>query len=188
MRRLLLIKHSAPEIVPSQPARLWMLSATGRSRCPVLARHLGAYAPATIISSIEPKAAETAQLIAEALEKSWYPVEGLHEHDRSNAPFLSTAEFEATISRFFAEPDSLVFGRETANAACERFSRAIMEVLRRHPQGDLAVVAHGTVITLFVAQTNSIDAFDFWRRLGLPSYVVLLLPDLSIVRVTERIE
>ncbi len=188
MRRLLLIKHSAPEIVPSQPARLWTLSATGRARCPVLARHLGAYAPATIISSTEPKAAETAQLIAEVLGSSWYCMEGLHEHDRSNAPFLGTAEFEMTIARFFAEPGTLVFGGETADAACERFSRAIMEVLRRHPQGDLAVVAHGTVITLFVARTNGIDAFDFWRRLGLPSYVVLSLPDLSIVRITERIE
>jgi broad specificity phosphatase PhoE len=63
-----------------------------------------------------------------------------------------------------------------------------MEVLQRHPQDDLAVVAHGTVITLFVAQTNSIDPFKFWQRLGLPSYVVLLLPDLSIIRVTEQIE
>ena len=188
MRRLLLIKHSAPEIVPSQSARLWTLSAAGRARCSVLAGHLGAYAPATIITSTEPKAAETAQLIAEALGKSWYSVEGLHEHERSNAPFLSTAEFEGTISRFFAEPDVLVFGRETADAACERFSRAIMEVLRRHPQGDLAVVAHGTVITLFVAQTNSINAFKFWQQLGLPSYVVLSLPDLSIIRVIERIE
>ena len=188
MRRLLLIKHSAPEIVPSQPARLWTLSATGRARCPVLARHLGTYLPATILSSTEPKAAETAQLIAEALGRSWYSIEELHEHDRSNAPFLSTAEFEATMVRFFAEPDVLVFGRETADAACERFSRAIMEVLQWHPQGDLAVVAHGTVITLFVARTNSIDAFDFWQRLGLPSYVVLSLPDLSIVRVIERIE
>ncbi|HZG68717.1 MAG TPA: histidine phosphatase family protein [Herpetosiphonaceae bacterium] len=188
MRRLLLIKHSAPEIVPSQPARLWTLSATGRARCSALARHLGAYAPATIVASTEPKAAETAQLISEALRKSWYSVEGLHEHDRSNVPFLSSAEFEATMARFFAEPDRLVFGRETADAARDRFSRAIMEVLQRHPQDDLAVVAHGTVITLFVAQTNSIDPFKFWQRLGLPSYVVLLLPDLSIIRVTEQIE
>ncbi len=188
MRRLLLIKHSAPEIVPSQPARLWRLSATGRARCSVLAQHLGAYAPATIIASTEPKAAETAQLVAEALGRSWYCMEGLHEHDRSNAPFLGTAEFEATMAHFFAEPDALVFGGETADAACERFSRALIEVLRRHPHGDLAIVAHGTVITLFVARTNGIDAFDFWQRLGLPSYVVLSLPDLSVVKVAERID
>lgn len=188
MRKLILIKHAAPEIVPNVPANQWRLSAGGRARCSRLAQHVAAYAPAHIISSTEPKASETAHLASIALGVPWSTQDGLHEHDRSAVPFLGDAEFNAAVARFFAEPDTLVFGGETAAAARERFSTAIAAVLREHPEGNLAVVAHGTVITLFVAQANQIDAFDLWQRLGLPSYVVLALPDLRLLAQTETIK
>jgi broad specificity phosphatase PhoE len=186
MRRLLLIKHSVPEIVPDIPASRWRLSAAGQARCSVLARHVAPYAPSHIVASTEPKARKTARLLGKALGIGWSSTEGLHEHERDNAPFLGAEEFEATVARFFAKPGVLVFGRETADAARERFSSAIAGVLRQHPQGSLAVVAHGTVITLFVARTNEIDQFAFWRRLGLPAMVVLGLPDCGLVAVVEQ--
>jgi broad specificity phosphatase PhoE len=113
-------------------------------------------------------------------------MEGLHEHDRSNAPYLSSREFDTTVARFFAEPTKLVFGKETADTARMRFSDAISHVLRQHPAGNLAVVAHGTVITLFVARTNDIDEFRFWKGLGLPALVVLSLPDFRLIAVPEQ--
>lgn len=49
------------------------------------------------------------------------------------------------------------------------------------------VVAHGRVMSLFVARRNALDPYDLWERLGLPSFVVLDLPNYGIVEVTDRL-
>lgn len=188
MRKLILIKHAAPQIVPDIPAHRWRLSAAGRARCSSLAQQIATYSPAHIVASLEPKASETAHLVSVALGVPWSGMDGLHEHDRSTTPYVGHAEFNAAVARFFAEPATLVFGGETADAARERFDSAIAAVLRQYPQGNLAVVAHGTVITLFVAQANQVDAFALWQRLDLPSYVVLALPDFQLLELMETIE
>jgi broad specificity phosphatase PhoE len=68
-----------------------------------------------------------------------------------------------------------VWGNETAEQAGERFSGALHEILERYPDENVAVVAHGTVITLFVARHAAVEPFVFWKRLGLPSFCVLTL-------------
>jgi broad specificity phosphatase PhoE len=37
----------------------------------------------------------------------------------------------------------------------------------------VAVVTHGTVIALYVAELTGEDPFTLWRRMGLPSFAVL---------------
>ncbi|HET8678685.1 MAG TPA: histidine phosphatase family protein, partial [bacterium] len=70
-------------------------------KCAPLAEHLSAYHPDIIITSAEPKASETAQIVAGTLGKPFEVAEGLGEHDRSNVPFSSTEFFEAAIAEFF---------------------------------------------------------------------------------------
>src|SRR5205814_10018665 len=96
-------------------------------------------------------------------------------------------EFEASIQRFFAHPAALVLGRETAEQARKRFTRAVSGVLETYPAGNLAIVAHGTVIALFAATHAGLGPYLFWRRLGLPSFIVLALPDLEIVETVEQV-
>ena len=144
--------------------------------------------PTQIFSSTEPKASETARLVAATLGVSTSECDGLHEHDRTTTPYQDQAAFRASVARFFAEPEALVYGSETAAEARNRFSAAIDGIVQQHPDGNLVVVAHGTVITLFVAQYNQIEPFDFWRRLGLPSYTVLALPDFRLLSVVESVE
>ncbi|HYI14370.1 MAG TPA: histidine phosphatase family protein, partial [Thermomicrobiales bacterium] len=98
---------------------------------------------------------------------------GLHEHERDVVPFDSTERFHDRIRQFFADPASVVYGTESADAAHARFATAICDVLAAHPSGSLAVVAHGTVISLLVARANSIEPFPFWAGLDLPSFVVV---------------
>jgi len=81
-----------------------------------------------------------------------------------------------------------VFGRETALEAEERFARAIRRVIDAQPNQHTIVVAHGTVITLFVARYNEIEPFQFWQRLAMPSFVVLSLPAFGLDTVVERVE
>ena len=186
-RRLILVRHSVPEVVADVPAREWRLSEKGRERAAALAERLGERAkPAAIVSSVEPKAAETAAILARAFGVHCETAEGLHEHDRSNVGWLSSERFDLAITDFFRRPQELVLGRETAAEAQARVERAIAEALRRHPCGDMVVVTHGTVMTLLVAATNTIDMMAFWRRLKMPDYAVLRLPERTLGPVTNE--
>jgi hypothetical protein len=48
-------------------------------------------------------------------------------------------------------------------------------------------VAHDTVISLYVARIAGLEPAVLWKRLGLPSFVVLSLPDLELVEVAESL-
>lgn len=188
MSKLILVKHARPVLVSGKPPNSWLLSAEGRKSCAALAERLREHQPDIIITSSEPKANETGLLVSEALGIPFETAPGLHEHERSATPIIGdTAEWEALVEDFFARPDELVFGDETATQARERFSNAMSVVLDQHPDETLAIVCHGTVISLYTAQVAEIDPFPLWQRLGLPSYVVLSRPDLEILEVVEKI-
>ena len=187
MQTLILVKHSLPEIVENVPAREWKLSADGRTRCKRLAERLAEYQPTQIISSLEPKAKETAELVAKELGLATSAVEGLHEHERSKAGYLSKEKFEETVCEFFAQPDTLVFGNETANQAYQRFRTAINSILKKYPDQTVVVAAHGTVISLYVSRLTGVSDLMLWKELGLPSFVVLDLESGSII-AQENIE
>lgn len=170
---LVLVKHSLPEIVESQPAREWKLSDEGRMRAQQLAERLIPFHPEVIVSSVEPKAKETARIIAGRHNLAVQTVDGLHEHDRSNTPYLSRNEFQAAMHEFFEEPDTLVFGSETADETYARFYQAVHSVLDCHPNGTVVIVAHGTVISLFVSRLTGISDWLLWNELGLPSFLVI---------------
>ena len=44
----------------------------------------------------------------------------------------------------------------------------------------IAIVAHGTVISLLAARHYDLDAYALWRGLGLPSFCVLSAEDLRL--------
>ena len=77
-------------------------------------------------------------------------------------------------------------GTETAEQALTRFTAAIDRVIEAG-QADNIVVTHGTVMTLYAASVAGVEPKRLWRRLGLPSFVVLGLPDLDVRSVVERV-
>jgi broad specificity phosphatase PhoE len=140
-----------------------------------------------IVSSEEPKAAESAQLVAERLGVPWHTAAGLHEHDRSNVPHMRSGEFISMMELFFRKPPEHVLGRETADQARSRFRSAVDQVLNEHPDGNVAVVSHGTVIALLLAEMGQRTPFQTWRAMGLPSYAVVSLPEWTIEQSADRI-
>jgi broad specificity phosphatase PhoE/GNAT superfamily N-acetyltransferase len=182
---LILGRHSSPEIDPAVPGSQWRLSEEGRRRCYLLAQRLSPYGLSAVLSSVEPKAVETAQIVARQLGLPCEAVEGLQEHDRSNEVGLDLAQFHDAVARLFAHPNELVFGRETAEQARTRFAGALEGALARYPEDNVAAIAHGTVLSLFLAHVAGLDAHAFWQRLGLPCFVVLSRPDLRLVTVVE---
>lgn len=185
--RLILVKHAAPEILQGIPARQWYLSGLGHQSIPKLAKALQPFQPERIVTSLEPKAIETARLTATALRLPWNTSPGLHEHDRSNEPYDRLKVFEEKIRQVFLTPDQVVYGRETANQALARFRGRIESLVQAHPEEKLAVVSHGTVISLFVAFHNSLDPFTIWKQLGLPSLAVLELPRFKLQELINPI-
>jgi broad specificity phosphatase PhoE len=187
MRKLILVKHAKPVVDERLPSHEWRLSEEGRNTCPPLAEALRPLEPAAIITSDEPKAAETGKLVGATLGKPVEQAKDLHEHDRSNVPMMPTREFISTMALFFKDPSRLVIGRETAQQAAERFSKAITSVLESHPSGNLVVVTHGTVLALFAADHGAGDGFQLFRRLGLPSYISFTCPDFKVLEIVERV-
>lgn len=165
----------------------WLLSEEGRRDSGLLAERLKEYAPEVLVSSEEPKAAGTAELVAERLGVAWIFHPGLHEHDRTGAPFGTEEEFHRAARNFFNNPDELVWGNETALQALDRFAGAVCGILKQRHESSLAVVAHGAVNTLFLTQYRDVDAYAFWRGLGLPSFCVLSLPGFELRDVVHDI-
>jgi len=178
---LILVKHSVPDMIGERPANTWHLSEEGRLRARQLAEELKRFEPEIIFSSDEPKAEETAEIVATYHGLKTQVMPNLHEHDRSNVPYLSLDAFETSIRNLFREPDRLVFGNETADQAHARFYQAIHSILNEHAGKTVVVVAHGTVISLFVSRLTGSSDMELWRKLGLPSYVAIDLHSSTLI-------
>lgn len=194
-RRLILVRHAAPTIELDRPARLWRLSEAGRGGARALASRLKDSRIASVVSSVEPKAWETAAIVAQRLGCPCTAAPGLHEQERPDEPLAPPADLRRAVADLFGQPDEPVFGPETANQAVERFEGAVEAVLRDRaepvapaPDDALAIVTHGTVIALLLARWSGRDALELWARLGTPSFAVVALPSRQIDALIERID
>ena len=142
-----------------------------------------AYTPTRIITSHEQKAIQTGQIIAEALDLPRTTAPGLQEHDRTGAPYFeNVTDFHHAIQQLFLQPDELIFGTETATQTHTRFTHAIHTLLAQYPTDTLAIVSHGTVLTLFLTYHNPhLGPIPFWQQLKLPDLVVVSIPTMEII-------
>jgi len=173
MAKLILVKHALPEITPGVISHRWVLSAEGRDRCAWLADELKAQGVQRLYSSLEPKALETAALAAVGLGLEVRPRRDLQENDRTGLGFAPPDELKERMRRFFEKPRDLIVGEETADAALRRFEAAVRAAAAEAPDQTIAIVTHGTVLTLLAARYNPIRAFEFWEALTLPACVAL---------------
>lgn len=119
-----------------------------------------------LISSTEPKARETAELVAPLLGLEVELSDGLRETARRTIPWLERDELERGIRRLFERPDEVVFGEESASAALARFAAAVEDM----PESAV-VVSHGTVLSLYAAAKTARDPYALWQSLDLPDVV-----------------
>ena len=166
---LILVRHGRPAIDPDTPPTTWPLCPEGRTAVEALAGKIAGYRPVAVASSPEPKARETADIIAARLGLTVDLDPGLHEHKRQHLSFGTEEEFRGKIARIFAQPEQPVGGIETAVEAGERLARA----LAQHRGRPLVAVTHGTVLRLYVAKLLDLDAHDLWRNLHTPDAFVL---------------
>ncbi|HUF38519.1 MAG TPA: histidine phosphatase family protein [Anaerolineales bacterium] len=182
MRKLLLVRHAQTRPVAGVRPAEFALTEAGRRSCLPFARKLAPWNPVVIVTSEEPKARETGQIIGETLAVPIESHPGLEEHHRQAVERLGTQiEFQKAVERIFDELERVIYGEESGADALIRFSNAIDRALAAHPNGNVAVVTHGTVMALFAAAHNAIDAKTFWRGMEMPDLVILQLPDNKLV-------
>lgn len=184
--KLIFVRHGPPLVDVEQPADTWPLSEEGRAATTRLAELLRPHAPDLIVSSAEPKASQTAYLLAVALDADFQTAEGLEEHHRSKVGYLDKGTFDEKVRDLFRNPDKRVFGDETANQASDRFAKAVKSVQKLNPRRSLAIVSHGTVISLWLERNAGADGLVTWKMLGLPSFVVYDRKTKKVVELAER--
>ena len=155
-----------PELDPSVPSEEWGLSEEGRRRCGPLAERLARHKPRVLLASTEPKARETAELVAPTLGLEVQLSDGLRETARRTVGWLATEEIDRGIRDLFERPGEVVFGEESAEAALARFDAAVAGL----PE-PAVVVTHGTVLTLYAAPRIGRDPYELWSSLELPDIV-----------------
>ena len=177
MRTLILVRHSESKLQENLPPQEWRLTSRGRRLCSPLASKVAMHSPNLILTSEEIKARETGKILAEFLDVDCMTAQGLHEHLREKGEILDLDTWFNKISEFFQNPNQLVFGLETANQARERFIDSIHAVMEQHQGGNVAVVTHGTVMSLYYQELSGKDPYKFWRQLGLPAFYTVSWPE-----------
>lgn len=164
---LYLVRHPHTRVDPSQPASRWGLSDRGRAEVRTLVA-LPLWASVShVYTSSQPKTTLVGTAVQQAHSIPFTVNNALDEAQRDG--WLGTDAFEAAQRAFFVEPESTpVAGWESAHAAQTRFLAAMDGILRQHPPGEsLAVVSHGTVLTLYAAHVRGVPpTFDDWQQIG----------------------
>ncbi|MEJ2289347.1 MAG: histidine phosphatase family protein [Deinococcales bacterium] len=182
MTEVVLVRHAPSRKEADRPAAEWQLETGAGARIRALADRLEALELDRVVASMEPKAVATGRGLAHHLRLPFTSAPRLHEHERGSLPLLDESTWNDTLRRFFRHPDVLVFGRETATEARERFQAGLETALRRNPGQRPAVVAHGTVMTLLVAKPSGLDPFELWSSLQMPEAWLVRWPEMTLER------
>jgi broad specificity phosphatase PhoE len=172
--QLVLIRHAAVQAEADRPASQWALSASGVVAARGLADLPAVGGVAVFASSPERKAVATA--VAAARGRPVVEVPGLAELDRSAVGWLgSQDEYVELVRAIFAQPLARVRGCEPAAVAVRRFSGAVDDLRGQHPATRLAVVSHGLVLALYIAELRGQAQASLaeWQRIALPDVAVV---------------
>jgi broad specificity phosphatase PhoE len=172
-RTLYLIRHAQTRPT-ALPVETWPLSDLGLLQAPRLAEQPFWQDVHIICTSVEPKAIQTAQIVAERHDLPVEPNFDLRELRRPGDP---VGDYESVVRQVLENPTRSVNGWEPAGEAQTRIMTAVERLLMLHENKTLAVVSHGLVLTLYLAYlTDTQPTLDLWRGLSFAS-ATLVDPD-----------
>lgn len=180
MAWLYLIRHPHTRQDPEQPASSWDVSERGRAEIAALVAAPFWHSVAAVYTSPQRKAALVGEAVAAAHGLPHTIVADLTEAGRDR--WLAGENFGAVQHAFFTQPDvSPVEGWESARSALVRFDAAMAGILAgQTPDQSLAVVAHASVLTLYVARLRSeAPTLAAWRAIG---FAAVLAPPRKSLR------
>lgn len=182
MGLLYLVRHALTRQDPTRHMAEWDLDPVGAADLARLA-NLPCWAGAgRILSSTEPKAILTAEAIR--AQHGGLPATEQYADlcELRKAGWVGDRH-DAVMAEVFAAPGQPALpGWETGAHALERFSRCVEGLLSN--QGELILVSHATVLSLYLANLLGQDRVRFhdWRSIGFPDYAVV---DVAARRVLQ---
>jgi broad specificity phosphatase PhoE len=158
----------------NRPAESWDLNAAGEAELAALLDAPFWAQIAAVYASEERKAIRVAEVAADRYRLPWRSIAGLGEVDRSATTPRDRETYEAAVAALFSRPDERILGWESASEAVGRFRRVLDEALADDPGESLAVVAHGLVLSLLLADLRGEPpSLDRWRALGFGAVAAL---------------
>ncbi|MEI9411341.1 histidine phosphatase family protein [Mesorhizobium salmacidum] len=144
------ITHPQVQIDATIPVPDWGLSDIGRARAHAMLNQPWIASIGHVVSSVERKAIETAEVLGRHLNLAVKVRERMHENDRSATGFLPPPEFEAVADQFFANPHESIRGWERAINAQQHIVSEVEAVLGVNDADNIAFVGHCGVGTLLL--------------------------------------
>jgi broad specificity phosphatase PhoE len=145
-------------------SKLWKLDERAREDCVLLAHALPADIAPVAYSSGQPKADETAAVIALRRRLRSAIDARFAEVDQDAAGWID--DYRAAAPEYLATGASP--GWEAREAVVQRFEAAVADALGDASTGDLVVATHGLALSLWLASRTGIDIVPFWQELTFP--------------------
>jgi broad specificity phosphatase PhoE len=162
-----LVRHGRPLVTPGVPAAEWDLDPAAYDDVSALRASGRLPTRAAWLTSPEPKAVQTAQLLTDG-HVGVLP--DLREHQRTGG---LVEDFAGAVRRAFDHPDrSAVDGWEPLDDCRRRVTAAVRGVLEVHADADVVLVGHGTAWTLVAAElTGQPPDLERWTTLAMPDVI-----------------
>jgi broad specificity phosphatase PhoE len=168
--RIFLVRHAAVTVREDRPSAQWHLSQEGRSGAQALACEQQWAALSGVHASSEPKAIATAQRIAAQHGRRIRIDRDLREVERP----WEGGDYRGLVRRYLA--GEVLDRWEPQAQAGERVHQAISRVLDNAEERDVALVSHGLVLTIYLADLLGLDgdqAYHQWERIAFPDMAVV---------------
>lgn len=181
--QIILVRHAVVDVDLAMPPCTWQLSDEGRRGARLLARDPIWLPVERIFSSPEPKAFETAHILAGPNGMSVTAIEDLHEVERPPNQWFGDdypGGYRGAVTEYFSRPRAATHGWETPRVAQRRMRRCIERLREWEPWG-FAVAGHGLTLSLYIASVTGLDPAQIWPAIGLPDYAVLDLDAAALV-------
>lgn len=170
MPYLYLIRHPRTHVDPSRQPHEWALSDQGRAQVNTLIEAPFWKNVVAVYSSNQPKAMEPARAIGQRYDIPVTSMPGLAEVRRGAEIYHSTGDYNSILGKFFSSPDFSIQGWERAGEALARIQQAMQEIIGQHPGKSVAVLSHGTILTLYTAMLEKQSpTLQRWREIDFAS-------------------
>jgi broad specificity phosphatase PhoE len=172
VRRLVLVRHAQVRLEPGVPPERWELTDDGLADAQRLAASPVFAGVEAVATSPEPKARATAEPIAGAAGLELRVERDLREAERGAAPVDDRAAFVARVDAWLGGGPTP--GWEELDVASARIVGCVSRLLGES-SGDLVVVSHGTVLSLYLAWLRGRERVDLreWEAIPLPAVAVV---------------
>lgn len=163
---IILMRHAKPTVSEDHPSA-WDLSPQGRKAASEIAKDEVWRGASVVYTSPMRKAVQTAEAISARWRIPVYMVEDLREVDRPREGGRYRELLAAYLSGRTPE------GWEDPVQAEIRF-RSFVEEMSREMSGRIAIVSHGTILTLFIAGVKGVKpSYELHASIGFCDYALL---------------